>query len=65
MSAERLFEFCREKTMRRDYRAALRAKGIRPLRGQLRTERKAGDHEIVWDREKREYVGYIHQEAAE
>lgn len=45
---------------RHDYRAALRVKGIRPLRGVLRTIRKEGDVEIVFDFQAEVYRRHEH-----
>ena len=44
------------------YKDVLRAKGRKPLRGPLRTSKKPGDVELVWDARVRDWVTYRHPE---
>jgi hypothetical protein len=43
-----------------DYRTYLKAVGRKPIKGQIRTQKKAGDVELCWHPEKG-YVGHVHE----
>ena len=45
-----------------DYRDELRHRRVKPLRGPLRTSKKPGDVELVWDARVRDWVTYRHPE---
>ena len=45
----------------KSYRQYLKAIGRKPLRGKLRTDKKPGDVELVWDARVGEYVVHRHE----
>lgn len=45
----------------KDYRTYLRAAGVKPIRGKLRTDKEPGSVEIVWDPRTRDYVRIVHE----
>jgi len=45
----------------KSYRQYLKAIGRKPLRGPLRTTKKPGDVELVWDAKAGEYVAHRHE----
>jgi len=47
----------------KSYRQYLKAIGRKPLRGPLRTKKRAGDVELVWDARVGDWVTYRHPEA--
>jgi hypothetical protein len=44
-----------------DYRQYLKAVGRKPIKGPLRTEKKAGDVEIAWSPIDRDYIPHVHE----
>lgn len=45
----------------KDYRTYLRAAGVKPLKGKLRTSKPRGAVEIVWDPKAGDWVKFIHE----